>query len=152
MTSLLRPPVKASSPPAASWTSLIATTLGLDDFGRLRVRVRAKVGALQGHRLVVQCYSPDQVKGGLPGLYERPLSAAQRAVEGEELERGVEMVLVHSCAGRSDQGCVVIAWIEAGAPDLDYDGLTARPGGAVFVGSGFADAQSAQLVLEPSAA
>ncbi|MEN9577607.1 MAG: hypothetical protein RJA70_616 [Pseudomonadota bacterium] len=130
----------------------MATTSGLDDFGRLRVVVRASVGELSSHRLVVQSYAPDAIVGGLPGRYERPLAAAQRAVSDEDLARGVDVTLVHSGAAGSEAGCVVVAWIEEGAPDLDFDGLCARPVGAVFFGTCHASSERAQVVLARSAA
>ena len=137
---------------ALSWTSLVATTLGLDDFGRVRVIVRADVAELEGCHLVVQCYTSDSIRGGLPAAHERPLAAAQRAIDSEQLRRGVEVVLVHSGIPLDDQGCVVVAWVESGVPDLDYDGLRARPAGAVYVGTCYASSERAQVVLERAAA
>ncbi len=152
MKSSIRPLAKAERATVQSWTSLVATTSGLDDFGRVRVCVRASVGELEGFRLVVQSYRTGDSRGGLPSLYQRPLSAAQRAVDSDQLERGVEVVLVHSGASIDDEGCVVVAWIEKGAPDLDYDGLTARPADAVYVGMCYASSERAQVVLERAAA
>lgn len=138
--------------PGPSWSSLVATTSGLDDFGRLRVAVRASVGVAGSQRLVVQSYSPAEMVGGLPGLYSRPLAAAQRAVSDEDLERGVDVVLLHSNVALDDAGCVVVAWVEEGAPDLEFDGLCARPAGPVLIGSCQASSERAQLVLACAAA
>lgn len=143
---------KAAPGRSPSWSSLIATTLGLDDFGRLHAIVRASVPNLENCRLVVQAYALSAMTGSLPGLYARPLAAAQRAISAEELKRGASVVLVHSDAAQSQQGCVVVAWVEAGHPDLDYDGLCARPSGAAFVGTTFASCEHAEVVLERAAA
>jgi hypothetical protein len=39
----------------------------------------------------------------------------------------VQLDLVHFEAEDEDEDVVVIAWAEEGEPDLDYDGLEARP-------------------------
>jgi hypothetical protein len=41
------------------------------------------------------------------------------------LKGGVQLDLVHFES--EDEDVVVIAWAEEGEPDLDYDGLEARP-------------------------
>jgi hypothetical protein len=138
---------------AQSWMSLVATTLGLDDFGQLRVVVRATVRQLEGCRLVVQCYSAEaQLIGGLPGPYERPIAAAQRAVTSEQLRGGAELVLLQSgCRRVRLEDCRVVAWVEPGEPDLEYDGLRARPAGAVYVGSCVASIHGAHVELGTAA-
>jgi hypothetical protein len=50
-------------------------------------------------------------------------------VSHEELSSGVQLDLVHF--GDWDDEPLVIAWTEAGEPDLDYDGLEARPPASV---------------------
>jgi hypothetical protein len=143
---------KSSRSAGASWSALVATSAGLDDFGRVRVNVQAKVGDLEGgHRLVVQCY-PRAVASRMPSAYTRPLAAAQRAVNGDDLLRGVEVVLVNSDFSEDLEGCAVWAWIERGAPDLEFDGLRARPTSAAYVGTCCADDERAQVVLERAAA
>jgi hypothetical protein len=139
---------------AASWTSLAATTVGLDDFGRLRVGISARVEAGEAWRLVVQAYSTDaEFVGGLPSRHARPLAAAQRATSAEELKRGVMVGVVLSSKRYTwADGVRVVAWLEPGAPDLDFDGLCARPAGAVYVGACGVSSDRADLVLERSAA
>jgi hypothetical protein len=113
---------------ATSWTALLAdTSWGMAGLGRRRVRVRQRsVGApREALRLVVQSYRESDVVAGRPVSYARPLSSAQRGVTSEELKGGVLLDLVHFEA--EDDHVVVIAWAEDGEPDLDFDGLEARP-------------------------
>jgi hypothetical protein len=125
----------------ASWTALLADTAGgLDGLGRRRVRVRhpgsphaAAVHSTAGHsapaeglRLVVQSYRERDVSAGRPLAYARPLSSAQRAVSPDQLRYGIQLDLVHF-QDQDDDDVVVIAWSEEGEPDLDFDGLEARP-------------------------
>jgi hypothetical protein len=95
--------------------------------GRRRVRVRQRnLGAPRDElRLVVQSYRECDVVAGRPTPYARPLSSAQRGVTSDELKSGVLLDLVHFEA--EDDHVVVIAWAEEGEPDLDFDGLEARP-------------------------
>lgn len=112
----------------ASWTSLLAhTSTGLTGLGRCRVRVHQR-GAHTSHeglRLVVQSYRERDVIAGRPRPYARPLASAQRAVSPDQLHFGVQLDLV-SFEG-DDDDVVVIAWMEDGDTDLDFDGLQARP-------------------------
>lgn len=131
-------PSRASrSAAAGSWLALLAaTTLG-DGAGTVRAEVRADGLAADGvFRLVVQSYDTAGSRGGaLPDRSSRPLGSAQRAVTGDELRHGVQVSLIEF-ARESSHGVerpVVLAWIEAGAPNLEFDGRTARPGpGSVF--------------------
>jgi len=126
----------------ASWMALLAaTTLGTGHFATLRARVSADDGPEpvgsqpSGYRLIVQSYAPGTLTPGqLPGEYARPLASTQRAVTQEELRRGVS-VDVMQVGGEEKQGkgAVLVAWVEPGQPDLEYDGLRARPApGAVY--------------------
>jgi hypothetical protein len=124
----------ARSAAAGSWLALLAaTTLG-DAADTLRAEVRA-VGVTEGaYRLVVQSY--DASDGPLPGRDVRPVGSVQRAVTADELRRGVhvDMVELRQGAGTgAAESPVVVAWIEAGEPDLEVDGRTARPApGSVY--------------------
>jgi hypothetical protein len=126
------PPARCPVMPGAanSWTSLLAdTTWGLPGLGRRRVRVRQRtVGKpVEGLRLVVQSYRESDVVAGRPTPYARPLASAQRGVSSDELRGGVLLDLVHFEFEADDSQVVVIAWAEEGEPDLDFDGLEARP-------------------------
>jgi hypothetical protein len=124
-------PVAARCPILAgddSWTALLAdTSWGLSGLGRRRVRVRQRSHGLarEGLRLVVQSYRECDVVAGRPTAYARPLASAQRGVSTEQLRGGVQLDLVHFES--DDEDVVVIAWAEEGEPDLDFDGLEARP-------------------------
>jgi hypothetical protein len=90
----------------------------------VRAEVRA-VGLVDGstYRLVVQSYGSDGAA--------RPVGSAQRAVTADELRHGVQVNLVEFSGRGATRGAaepVVVAWIEAGEPNLEFDGLTARPG------------------------
>jgi hypothetical protein len=117
----------------ASWTSLLAdTSSGLTGLDRRRVRVHQR-GAHTSHeslrhegiRLVVQSYRERDVIAGRPRPYARPLASAQRAVSPDQLHYGVQLDLVQFEG--DDEDVVVIAWMEEGDTDLDFDGLEARP-------------------------
>jgi hypothetical protein len=59
----------------------------------------------------------------------------QRAVTAADLRRGVRVDLVALRDGASSVSQpVVVAWVENGEPDLEFDGRTARPGRGSLVG------------------
>ncbi|HEY4014031.1 MAG TPA: hypothetical protein VGM06_11885 [Polyangiaceae bacterium] len=128
---------KASRPSrsatAGSWMALLAaTTLG-DVAGTVHAEVRADGLAPRGaYRLVVQSY--DARYGTVPGPDERPVGSVQRAVTADELREGVHVDLLELRAGEAPTASpVIVAWIEAGQPDLEFDGRTARPArGSVY--------------------
>lgn len=131
---------------AGSWMALLAaTTLG-DAADALRAEVKAN-GLAEGasYRLVVQSY--DVLDGRLiPSLRQRPVASVQRAVTAAELRRGVSVPLVQM---REANAPVVVAWVEAGEPDLEFDGRTSRPGrGSVYgVVKGSTSAETVQVSL-----
>lgn len=132
----------ASVATSASWMALVAaTTLGVGHFARVRAEVSASGGVAAGDgdegglRLIVQSYAPDSFGADhLPGEFARPLGSAQRAVTADELRRGVRVDVVQ-LGGEADAASpVVVAWIEHGAPDLEFDALRARPAADAFYG------------------
>ncbi len=107
---------------------LAATTLG-DAADTVHAEVRA-VGLSEdaAYRLVVQSY--DATDGRVPGRYSRPVGSLQRAVTAAELRQGVHVDLLElreSVPASSADAPLVVAWIEAGEPDLEFDGRAARP-------------------------
>lgn len=119
---------RAPLPRDASWMSLVAhTTWGMADAECHRVVVKQKSSASPEAelRLIVQSYRIRDLAGGRPGPYARPLASTQRAVQGDELASGIQLDLVQF--DEVDDEVSVIAWTEVGQPDLDYDGLEARP-------------------------
>lgn len=115
---------------------LAATTLG-DAAGTLRAEVRAQGLSSEAlYRLVVQSYDASDGASGLPADDARPVGCLQRAVTADEMRQGVRVDLLELRKGASRAGAqepVVLAWIEAGSPDLEFDGRTARPApGSVY--------------------
>lgn len=115
---------------AASWFAIVAaTTLG-EDADALRAEIRAP-GLSDGsvYRLVVQSY--DSGAKELPGRHARPVGSLQRSFTAGELRKGVHVSLVQirPQPARSGDGGdpLMLAWVEAGAPDLEFDGRMARP-------------------------
>jgi hypothetical protein len=106
------------------------TTLG-DAADTLRAEVRA--AGLSGggvYRLVVQSYDAT-------GRDARPVGSVQRSVSADELRQGVNVNLLELRQGAAPtaqlQSPLVVAWIEAGEPDLEFDGRNARPSpGSVY--------------------
>ena len=122
-----RVPKMARTAAAGSWLALLAaTTLG-DGADTLHAEIRAKGLGAGAYRLVVQSY--DEAVGRLPGREARPIGSVQRAVTADELRQGVSVNLVELRGGAAEQGSspVVVAWVEAGQPDLEFDGRQARP-------------------------
>lgn len=135
----------ASVAAGASWMALVAaTTLGLGPVQRVRAEISSEFGALadgvdgDGLRLIVQSYTSDSVdqEGRRPGEYARPLGSFQRAVTADELRRGVavDVVQVAEAGALATDRTVVVAWIEQGRPDLEFDALRARPPAGVAFG------------------
>lgn len=114
---------------AGSWLALLATTTLGDAAGALHAEIRADHLAEGEYRLVVQSY--DTTDGPLPGRSARPVGSAQRAVTARELRTGVRVDLLElgeRTAASSAERPVVVAWVEAGEADLEFDGRAARPG------------------------
>jgi hypothetical protein len=111
-----------------SWLALVAAaTLG-DGVDTVRAEVRADGLSDGDYRLVVQSYEGSGAK--VPGRQARPIGSAQRSVTADELRAGV-LVRLLEMRGRtgavSAEAPFVVAWVEAGGPELEFDGLTARP-------------------------
>ncbi len=122
------PSRRSRSAAAGSWLALLAaTTLG-DAADTVRAEVRAN-GLSNGrrYRLVVQSY--DTSDGAVPGPYARPVGSTQRAVTADELREGVQVDLLElrRSTNAVTEKPLVVAWLEAGGPDLEFDARTARP-------------------------
>ncbi|HEY1959799.1 MAG TPA: hypothetical protein VGH28_29520 [Polyangiaceae bacterium] len=111
----------------ASWMSLLSElTLG-DGAGSIRAEVHAdSLPRRNPLRLVVQTYE---------SRTRRRLGSIQRAVTSDELLAGVSVEVPHVAASDAR----VVAWVEGGAPNLEHDGLTARPRRGSLVGFGRGD-------------
>ncbi len=121
------PRALARTAAAGSWLALVATTTLGNAADTVQAEVRAsKVAPGQAYRLVVQSY--DGVTAGLPGAAARPVGSIQRAVTADELREGVRVNLLELReVAQGAASPLVVAWIEAGDPDLEFDGRTARP-------------------------
>jgi len=148
-----RSSVVSSAAAGASWMALLAaTSLGAVSVERMRAEVSAHdlaaaTGA--GYRLIVQSYARESVGADqLPGAGHRPLASAQRSVTAEELAQGVAVdVLQIDQVQAGEQAPVIVAWVEHGAPDLEFDALRARPSRGAVYGVAQTSAGSAQIVL-----
>lgn len=136
MSRLVTCPESKSSPraalkAAASWLSLVAaTTAGIGPTATVRTCVKADVGEDLGElRLVVHSYLPEQLgERTVPRATDKPVSSMQRAVTAEELRRGVVVDVVQpAVTSKSEGGPLVVAWVERGRANLDFDALLARP-------------------------
>jgi len=136
---------------AASWVTLVAATaLGVAAPQLVRAEISAdprelaKVQSSPGeYRLIVQSYAPNSLVDGVPTSRARPLASTQRAVTAAELARGIGIDVVdleHSPSSSDDQ--VIVAWLERGVADLDFDALRARPKAGAYLGVAEANAES----------
>ncbi len=108
-----------------SWLSILANaTLGAA--ARLvRARVTAQgLGSRDRYRLIVHSY--EKTRGGVPCRAERPTASFQRTVTGAELKAGVRVELVETSA-RGGASPFLVAWVESGEANLEFDGRTAKP-------------------------
>ena len=132
--------VASSAAVGASWMALVAaTTMGLGHLDRVRAEVSAdaaKLGVGSGrYRLVVQSYPRESLSADtLPSLRQKPLASAQRSVTAEELSRGVAVDVLR-VGEELDPSPVIVAWIEQGEADLEFDGAEARPGAHSLYGA-----------------
>ncbi|HVU03347.1 MAG TPA: hypothetical protein VHE30_16420 [Polyangiaceae bacterium] len=133
-----RETVTASAARRVSWMSLVAaTTLGLGGLDHVRARISATEDLESDGdlRLIVQSYGKDTLEaGGRPQDTAKPLGSVQRAITSEELRNGVDVSLLQLPAEGVDSDSIVVAWVERGAPNLDYDALEARPRAGAFYG------------------
>jgi hypothetical protein len=130
---------------AASWMAmLVEATLGVDG-GTVRAEVKAKDGEVadgEEYRLVVQTYD-----GPLSARASRPVGSTQRAVTGAELKTGVRVNLLELRDVVSDAKGHVVAWIESGKADLEFDGRRARPTPGSVMGQALRSSGTVQISL-----
>jgi hypothetical protein len=138
---------------------LAATTLGVDTaaatvhaFVRLEAMDLASLRDDNRYRLIVQSYDCEG-----PGGRSKPVGSVQRAVTKAELRAGVKIDLFELRSGGVSAECarkpIVVAWIEAGQPNLEFDGRMARPAKGVVFGLARRDASSSvQITMSRKAA
>lgn len=118
-----------------SWVALLAaSTVGQESVFPMRARIQGKIDfgeeAVQQCRLVVQSL-PGRLVGREASCSRRvrALGSVQRSVTMQELGAGLCVQLLQVGAPSLDgRPPVLRAWVEPGAPNLEYDGLTASPG------------------------
>ncbi len=147
--------VASSAAVGASWMALVAaTTIGLGQLDRVRAQISADTAALGSaegrYRLVVQSYARESVaEGALPNQRQKPLASTQRSVTAEELSRGVAVDVLRLGERADASSQFIVAWLERGEPDLEFDGAEARPAASAFYAEAEArELGSARLVLK----
>jgi len=122
---------------AGSWMAILAaTTLGGNaKAGTVHAEVRMDEELPDtDYRLIVQSY--DAATSAVPGDRSKPVGSIQRAVTADELRRGVKVDLLELRVAEPSGDVtkpMVVAWIEDGKPDLEFDGRMARPtAGSVY--------------------
>lgn len=135
MTTKRQPTPRKPSAGPVSWLALVAaTTLGAAkaDAVRAEIEIDPQEVSHEGpYRLIVQSYPNAHVGSSVfPNGSARPLGSTQRAVTPAELAQGIRVDLVEiadDIADAKGEGGVVVAWLEPGEPDLEYDARRARP-------------------------
>lgn len=140
----------ASVAASASWLALVAATaLGVGDVQRVRAEVSADPGALGKtkstsdgeYRLIVQSYASDSVVDGVPVAHARPKASVQRSVTPDDLAQGIAVDVV-DLDGSEDPARVIVAWVERGRADLEFEALRARPSRDAYLGVARTDGTS----------
>jgi hypothetical protein len=113
-----------------SWLALVAaTSLGVAYAGTVRTAIRLSSEALKNdgpYRLVVQSYDRLDPKSEIRRS-QRPRASVQRAVTAADLARGIRVDLVELADNPQAAPGLVVAWVEPGDANLEFDGRQARP-------------------------
>jgi hypothetical protein len=122
---------------SASWLALVAaTSLGIAHAETVRAEIKLPPEAFETggrYRLIVQSYDtlgrPSLIPAG------KPRASTQRTVTAADLVDGVRIDLIElgdEEASRSDRR--VIAWVEPGEANLEFDARRAKPMPGSFFG------------------
>jgi hypothetical protein len=140
---------------SASWLALVAaTSLGVAHAETVRAEIRLPREAVTAggrYRLIVQAYDSLRPTQEIPSSV-RPRASAQRAVTLDDLADGVRIDLIslgEKIPAASEKG-VVVAWVEPGEANLEFDARRARPTADSFYGvasSKGADTESVEILL-----
>jgi hypothetical protein len=139
---------------SASWLALVAaTSLGIPHAETVRAEIKLPPEALDGggrYRLIVQSYDtlgrPSLIPSG------RPRASTQRTITPADLVNGVRIDLIElggEEASRTERR--VIAWVEPGEADLEFDARRAKPTPGSFFGvapPGNETRQSVEIILD----
>lgn len=143
---------RANRPGSArvSWLALLAaTTLGVAHADTVRAAIKLSPDKLDGevrYRLVVQSYGRKGTAKELPGS-QRPRASVQRSVTAADLAQGVRIDLVELAEKPENGRGVVVAWVEPGEADLEFDGSRARPQAGSIYGIARSNAERVEIRL-----
>ena len=139
---------------SASWLALVAaTSLGIPHAETVRAEIKLPPEVLESggrYRLIVQSYDTLGRKSLIPS--GRPRASTQRTVTPADLVDGVRIDLIElgdEEASPSERR--VIAWVEPGEADLEFDARRAKPMPGSFYGvapSGNESRESVEIVLD----
>jgi hypothetical protein len=133
-----------------SWLALVAaTSLGVAHAGTVRAAITLPPEMLDGggrYRLVVQSYDRLGAAAEIP-VSQRPRASTQRAVTAEDLARGVRIDLVELAENPGHDPRMVVAWVEPGDADLEFDGRRAKPPAGSFFGMARPNAERVEIRL-----
>lgn len=139
---------------SASWLALVAaTSLGVAHAETVRAEIRLpRQASTTGgrYRLIVQSYDSLRGTQDIP-LSVRPRASSQRSVTLDDLADGIRIDLI-SLGEKNPadlEKSVVVAWVEPGEADLEFDARRARPTAGSFYGvaSTVTDSESVEILL-----
>jgi len=141
---------------SASWLALVAaTSLGVAHAETVRAEIRLPRQALSSiggrYRLIVQSYDSLRATQDIPASV-RPRASAQRSVTLDDLADGIRIDLIslgEKTPAEPEHG-VVVAWVEPGEANLEFDARRARPTADSFYGvasSSRAESDSVEILL-----
>jgi hypothetical protein len=121
---------------SASWLALVAaTSLGIPYAETVRTEIKLPPEALESggrYRLIVQSYDtlgrPSLIPSG------KPRASTQRTVTPADLVDGVRIDLIELGEEDARSERRVIAWVEPGEANLEFDARRARPTPGSFYG------------------
>jgi hypothetical protein len=121
---------------SASWLALVAaTSLGIPHAETVRAEIKLPPEALESggrYRLIVQSYDTLGRASLIPS--GRPRASTQRTVTSADLADGVRIDLIELGEEASRLERRVIAWVEPGEADLEFDARRAKPMPGSFFG------------------
>jgi hypothetical protein len=140
---------------SATWLALVAaTSLGVAHAETVRAEIRLPRQAVTSggrYRLIVQSYDRLRATQDIPQSV-RPRASAQRSVTLDDLADGIRIDLI-SLGEKKPTGLeqgVVVAWVEQGEANLEFDARRARPTADSFYGvalSNGVDSESVEILL-----
>jgi hypothetical protein len=139
---------------SASWLALVAaTSLGIAHAETVRAEIKLPPEALESggrYRLIVQSYDTLGRASLIPS--GRPRASTQRTITPADLINGVRIDLVELGEEEAFPGQRrVVAWVEPGEANLEFDARRAKPMPGSFYGvapSGNDTTDSVEIVLD----